>query len=145
MSPSKRLKPVQRVAESKEQKAARNMGHSRKALNAEEVKLNQLKQYHQEYLQRFEAAARKGISAKQLQEYRAFLNKLDDTVRQQEQVVAASRLDHSSNQSEWRKKHTRTQALNKAVTRFQQQEKAKAERNEQQESDERNQHPSKYL
>ena len=56
MSPSKRLRPVQRVAESKEQKAARYMGLSRKTLQAEEIKLNQLKQYHQEYLQKYDDA-----------------------------------------------------------------------------------------
>ncbi|MEN8178637.1 MAG: flagellar export protein FliJ [Pseudomonadota bacterium] len=143
MSPSKRLKPVQRVAESREQKAARHMGQSHKMLQAEEVKLTQLKQYHQEYLGRFEVAARKGISASQLQEYRAFLSKLDDAIRQQQDVVQASKLDHSTNKDDWRMKHTRTQALNKAVNRFQKQEKATAERNEQKESDERNQRSKK--
>lgn len=143
MSPSKRLKPVQRVAESREQKAARHMGLSRKTLQVEEVKLTQLKQYHQEYLQKFEVASRQGISATQLQEYRAFLSKLDEAIGQQERVVAASQMDHSTNKSNWRKKHTRTQALSKAVNRIQQQEQATAERNEQKESDDRNQRPSK--
>lgn len=139
MSPSKRLKPVQRIAASREQKAARHMGQSHKLLQAEEVKLNQLKQYHQEYLRGFEAAASRGISANQLQEYRAFLNKLSEAIRQQEGVVAASRSNHTSSKNDWRKKHTRTEALNKALTRFQQQEKSLQERNEQKESDERNQ------
>ncbi|MDJ0806213.1 MAG: flagellar export protein FliJ [Gammaproteobacteria bacterium] len=143
MSPSKRLKPVQRVAESKEQKAARHMGQSRKNLQAEEVKLNQLKQYHQEYLERFETAARKGISASQLQEYRAFLGKLDRAIQQQEDVVRTSKLNHSTHQHDWRKQHTRTQALNKAVSRFQTQERATADRNEQKETDDRNQRLSK--
>jgi flagellar protein FliJ len=143
MSPSKRLKPVQRVAESREQSAARTMGLSRKQLLAEELKLSQLKQYHQEYLGSFDAAARNGISAGQLQEYRAFLGKLDEAIRQQEGVVRESQRDHSSNEHEWRRKHTRTQALNKAVQRFQRQEKATAERNDQKESDDRNQRSSK--
>ena len=143
MSPSKRLKPVQRVAETRENKAARHMGISRKTLHAEETKLNQLKDYHQEYLHRFESAASKGMSATQLQEYRAFLSKLDKAIKQQEGVVANSKFDHSSKQNDWRKKHTRTQALNQAVKRFQKQEKATAERNEQKESDERNQRSPK--
>ncbi len=143
MSPSKRLKPVQRIAETREQKAARHMGLSRKTLHAEEVKLGQLKGYHQEYLQRFEDAASKGMSANQLQEYRAFLSKLDEAIRHQEGVVASTKSDHSTNQDDWRKKHTRTEALNQAVKRFQKQEKVTAERNEQKESDERNQRTPK--
>lgn len=139
MSPSKRLQPVQRVAESREQKAARHLGVSRQALQAEEVKLNQLKEYHQEYLERFESAARKGISASQLQEYRAFLGKLEEAIRHQEDVVKVSKIDHTTHKNDWRLQHTRTQALNKAVSRFKKLEEAKQERNEQKESDDRNQ------
>jgi small-conductance mechanosensitive channel len=90
MSPSKRLKPVQQVAASRERNAARTMGQARQHLAQEEAKLAQLRQYHQEYLQRFAQVASQGMSANQLQEYRAFLAKLDEAVRQQEKVVAAS-------------------------------------------------------
>lgn len=139
MSPSKRLKPVQRFAHSKEQKAARVMGQAKKSLQQEEAKLEQLKQYHQEYLERFKQMAREGMSATQLQEYRAFLAKLDEAVNQQQEVVAASIVNHSSSKSVWKKKHSRTQALNKAVDRFREQEKKIADTREQKESDEHSQ------
>jgi flagellar FliJ protein len=139
MSPSKRLKPVQRFAHSKEQKAARMMGQARKNLQQEEAKLEQLKQYHQEYLERFQQMAREGISATQLQEYRAFLAKLDEAIKQQQEVVAASVVNHSSSKQFWKKKHSRTQALNKAVERFSQEEKKSADRQEQKESDDHSQ------
>ncbi|RLW66638.1 MAG: flagellar export protein FliJ, partial [gamma proteobacterium symbiont of Stewartia floridana] len=96
MSPSKRLKPVQRFAHSKEQNAARSMGQARKNLEQEEAKLKQLKQYHQEYLERFEQMAREGMTSTQLQEYRTFLAKLDEAINQQQQVVAASMVNHNS-------------------------------------------------
>ena len=137
MSPSKRLKPVQRIAETREQKAARHMGQARKTLQEEETKLSQLQQYHQEYLMRFASAAKKGISAPQLQEYRRFLEKLDETVRQQQAVVAARQADHATTRDSWRQKRTRTQALNKVVDRYRKQELKTADRNEQKESDER--------
>jgi flagellar FliJ protein len=136
MSPSKRLKPVQRFAHSKEQKAARMMGLAKKNLQQEEAKLEQLKLYHQEYLERFQQMAREGMSATQLQEYRAFLAKLDEAIKQQQEVVAASVVNHSSSKNSWKKKHSRTQALNKAVERFQQQEQKSADRQEQKENDE---------
>ncbi|MES9993918.1 MAG: flagellar export protein FliJ [Candidatus Thiodiazotropha sp.] len=135
MSPSKRLKPVQRFAHSKEQKAARVMGQARKNLKQEEAKLEQLKQYHQEYLTRFQQMAAEGMSATQLQEYRAFLAKLDEAINQQQEVVAASIVSHSSSKRAWKKKHSRTQALNKAVDRFREQEQKVADNREQKESD----------
>jgi len=139
MSPSKRLSPVQRVAQSREQKAARIMGESQKHLQAEETKLLQLKQYHAEYLARFETAARKGLSSAQMQEYRAFLDKLDQAIGQQERVVAARKHDHSNRQDDWRETHSRTQALDKVVRRYRKQEQQSADRQEQKESDDRGQ------
>lgn len=143
MSPSKRLNPVQRVTQSREQKAARHMGESHKQLLAEEAKLVQLKQYHEEYLSRFEVAARKGLSSAQLQEYRAFLDKLDRAIGEQERVVATRKLDHSSKKDDWRESHTRTQAIDKVVRRYRQQEQRSADRQEQKESDDRSQRGNK--
>jgi flagellar FliJ protein len=135
MSPSKRLKPVQRFAASKEQKAARMMGQAKKSLQQEETKLQQLKQYHQEYLERFKQMAEKGMSATQLQEYRAFLSRLDEAIDQQQQVVAESTVNHRSTRNFWQQKHSRTQALNKAVDRFREQEQKRADKHEQKEND----------
>jgi flagellar FliJ protein len=139
MSPSKRLQPVQRIAQSREQKAARHMGESHRNLLAEKAKLLQLKQYHNEYLARFESAVRKGLSSAQLKEYRAFLDKLGAAIGEQERVVAEHKLDHSNKQDDWRESHTRTRALDKVVRRYQQQERQSADRQEQKESDERGQ------
>ncbi|MBL3591023.1 MAG: flagellar export protein FliJ [gamma proteobacterium endosymbiont of Lamellibrachia anaximandri] len=139
MSPSKRLKPVQRVAKSREQTAARQLGRSKKSLHEEETKLTQLRQYHQEYLTRFEQAASKGITAVHLQEYRAFIAKLDEAIKQQESVVAASKQNHSVKKDTWRSKHTRTEALSKVVDRYERAEKKEEERSEQKESDDRSQ------
>lgn len=135
MSPSKRLKPVQRFAASKEQKAARIMGQAKKSLQQEEAKLEQLKQYHQEYLERFRKMAAEGMSSTQLQEYRAFLAKLDEAITQQQEVVTASSVNHRSTRTFWQQKHSRTQALNKAVDRFSEQERKRADRHEQKEND----------
>jgi flagellar FliJ protein len=135
MSPSKRLKPVQRFAASKEQKAAKMMGQAKKSLQQEEAKLEQLKQYHQEYLERFRKMAGEGMSATQMQEYRAFLAKMDEAINQQQQVVAVSTDNHQSTRNFWQQKHSRTQALNKAVDRFREQEQKCADKHEQKEND----------
>ena len=138
MSPSKRLKPVQKVAANKERSAARNMGQARVHLAQEEAKLAQLKQYHQEYMMRFQEVSSQGMSASQLQEYRAFLAKLDAAIRQQQKVVAASVANHDSHKDNWKQKRTRTQALGKVVERHRLEERRVADRTEQKENDEHN-------
>jgi flagellar protein FliJ len=138
MSPSKRLKPVQKVAANRERNAARTMGQARQHLAQEEAKLLQLKLYHQEYLERFQAVASQGMSVTQLQEYRAFLAKLDAAIKQQEKVVAASMAKHTTHKDDWKQKHTRTQALGKVVERYQKEERKAEHRSEQKENDEHN-------
>lgn len=138
MSPSKRLKPVQQVAANRERNAARTFGQARQHLAQEEAKLAQLKQYHQEYLDRFNQVASQGMSVTQLQEYRAFLAKLDEAIQQQQKVVAASLANHSSHKDNWKQKRTRTQALGKVVERYRREERKAADRVEQKENDEHN-------
>jgi flagellar FliJ protein len=138
MSASKRLKPVQQVAANRERNAARSMDQARQHLAQEQAKLAQLKQYHQEYLARFHQLASQGMSATQLQEYRAFLCKLDDAIQQQVKVVADSMVSHTTHRDDWKQKRTRTQALGKVVERYRQEERKSADRQEQKESDERN-------
>ncbi|MET0012535.1 MAG: flagellar export protein FliJ [Sedimenticola sp.] len=139
MTASKRLQPVRRVAESRERKAAKQLGDSTRRVQAEEAKLHQLKQYHQEYLDRFEQTSRNGISAAQLLEYRAFLEKLEQAITEQTKIVQASQSERSNHKQEWQKKHVRTQALDKAVERIRTAEQKEEQGREQKELDDRNQ------
>ncbi|MCW8943499.1 MAG: flagellar export protein FliJ [Sedimenticola sp.] len=139
MVPSKRFQPVKRVAESRENDAARELGHSQKRMRDQEAKLDDLRRYHQEYLERFEATARQGMSANQMQEYRVFLEKLDVAIREQEKVVLASKSECVSRKEQWKEKRVRTQALGKVMDRFKSAELKVEEKREQDETDDRSQ------
>lgn len=139
MVPSKRFQPVKRVAESRESDAARELGHSQKRMRDQEAKLEDLKRYHQEYLERFETTARQGMSASQMQEYRVFLEKLDTAIREQEKVVLASKSECVTRKEQWQQKRVRTQALSKVMDRFKSAELKVQEKREQDEADERSQ------
>ena len=145
MSPSKRFKPVQRVAQSREQKAARELGNSQRRAKDQEGRLEELKDYHQEYLERFQNAARSGISASQLQEYRAFISKLELAIREQERIVSSSHDECSSRKQVWQQKHTRTEALGKVMGRFQSEERKDSDNREQRETDDHNQRGKRKL
>ncbi|MEJ1296434.1 MAG: flagellar export protein FliJ [Candidatus Sedimenticola sp. (ex Thyasira tokunagai)] len=143
MVSSKRFKPVQRVAESREQRAAREFGDSQRLMQAEEERLLELRRYHQEYLDRFEDTARRGISAGQMQEYRAFIAKLDLAINQQMQVVEASHQEFAIRKESWKKRHVRTKVLEKAVDRIRQSERKTIDLREQKEQDEHSLHSGK--
>jgi len=136
---SKRLKPVHRVAESREQTAAREMGDSKRYVHEQEVRLDELRSYHAEYLERFHNAAKVGMSAMQLQEYRAFLAKLERAIREQEAIIVDGRNAHQMNKDNWQQKHVRTQALDKVIDRYKQAENQAQDQREQKEADDRGQ------
>lgn len=137
--PSKRFKPVQRVAKSREQKAAKQLGDSQRKVNEQEMKLEELKRYHQEYLTQFETSARRGMSASQLLEYQAFLSKLERAIKEQEKVVTNSRRECHTKKDAWQQKNVRTRVLNKVVDRFKVAENRAGEKKDQKETDELNQ------
>ncbi|TVO79026.1 flagellar export protein FliJ [Sedimenticola selenatireducens] len=139
MVPSKRLHPVKRVAESRENDAARVLGDTQKKMRDQEAKLEDLKRYHKEYLERFEATARQGMAANQMQEYRVFLEKLDSAIKEQEKVVLASKSECVSRKEQWQEKRVRTQALGKVMDRFKSAELKAMEKREQNEMDDRSQ------
>ena len=139
MSPSKRFKPVLRVAESHERKAAHQFGDSQRYMQEQEAKLEELRQYHREYLERFDTASRNGISAGQLREYQAFLAKLELAIKEQEAIVQASEQNRSVKKEAWQQKHIRSKVLDKVMQRYQEEERRAEEKREQKELDEKNQ------
>ncbi len=139
MDSSKRFQPVRRVAQSREQTAARELGDSQRRMQQQEARLEELKRYHDEYLGRFRDAAQIGISASQLQEYQAFLNKLTRAIQEQEKIVRSTHQECSNKKEIWQKKRVRSQVLGKVVERFQTAERRAEDSREQKEQDDRNQ------
>jgi flagellar FliJ protein len=136
MVPSDRLKPVRRVAESRERDAARILGDAQRMLSDQQAKLEQLEHFYREYQQRFEAAAREGMPAARLQEFQTFMAKLRSAIEQQHRVVADSRQERARKKDRWQQKRVRSQAIGKAMERFRATETKTRQRKEQQETDE---------
>ena len=136
MNASDRFKPVLRVAENREASAARRFGQSKKQCREEEDKLQNLRQYHAEYMARFQQTASTGMNASQLREYQSFLNKLEQAILEQEEIVRQSKLNCSEKKQQWTKKHIRTQTMDKAMDRMVKNEQKQKDALEQKASDE---------
>lgn len=137
MPPSERFKPIQKVATQRERKAAVALGESLKEREAAKRRLDELKQYLGEYLDRFASATRNGLSSSQIMEYQVFISKLETAVAQQEQVVTQSEQACDSSKQNWRGRYSKSKAMDNAVDRMQRSERKAGERREQAETDDR--------
>ena len=140
MTKSKRLKPVSDIAAANEQEAARNMGQQQRLLDEYRLKLQELHQYRAEYAQRMMQAGSSGIGAGQMQDYASFIRRLDEAIAFQNSQIEHATRQLEIRQREWRAMHSRSEALNKVVNRYQASENRERDRREQNELDERAQH-----
>lgn len=137
MTRSKRMDPVVKVAENREQAAARLLGEAQQRLQQQERRLGELVEYRDQYSQQFQHSSGQGMGVARLQDYRVFLARLNDAIQQQHIVVERCRQDCERQRGHWMATRTRTQALGKVVERYRREERHAAERREQHDLDER--------
>ena len=137
MTRSKRMQPVQRLAQNREQDAVKELAQSQQSLDAQQAKLEELRAYRDQYASDFETSVGAGLDATRVQDYRVFLNRLGEAIRQQEAVLAQCRARHEQTRRKWVASRTHSQAIDKVMHNYRQEEHRQRERREQQEQDER--------
>jgi len=135
---SARLRPVEKLAETKAQTATEDMVTARNSHQTHEQKLDDLVRYRIEYIEQFQTRAKDGIQAAQLQQYQQFISQLEVAIEQQKRVVSQAEEVLDQRQNHWRDKHSHKKAINKAVSRFKKREVQEVEKIEQAELDEHN-------
>jgi flagellar FliJ protein len=133
---STRMESVRKIEENREQDAARAWGAAQRKVAEEEARLQELLRYQIEYQQGFQDRARTGISASQLQDYQAFICKLNTAIEQQGRLVRSCQTESQQKKQAWQARYTRKQAIGKVVARYQEQDRRLGESREQKESDE---------
>lgn len=136
MAPSDRFKPIQQIADTKERKAAVALGEAIKKRDAAEKQLQDLKDYHADYLQRFLESSKRGISGTRLHEYQIFLDKLELAIKEQEQAVVIAKQACTNSKQAWAGTYTKKQAMHNAVDRMKASEEHDKLQGEQKETDE---------
>lgn len=133
---SKRLKPVVRIAETREEKAALAMGESQQALQQQQSRLEELKRYRQEYIANFHADGRAGISAQRMLQLQSFLERLNRAIDEQQHWVEVACQHLEKKTHAWQAARSHAKALDKVVDRHQRSEQRQQSRREQKETDE---------
>jgi flagellar FliJ protein len=137
MTRSKRMQPVVKVAASKEQDAARQLGECQREVDARQARLAELLAYQAEYAQRFEASGGDGLDMARMQDYRVFLARLNDAITQQRRLVQVALNDYAKKKNHWLSTRQQAQAIDKVVDRFKRDEVRAEGRRDQAETDER--------
>ncbi len=144
MKKSRRLKPVVRVAEGREQQAARALGVARARLGQVQQQLEELRRYRDDYRQRFQQAGAAGMGAVQLVDYQQFLHKLGQAIEQQGQQVVQVTQEAEAKRALWFASRGKVRMLDTLVARYQAIEEQQASRREQREQDERSQRSGRF-
>ena len=137
MQRSKKLQPVANLAKLNERSAAKQHGSVLRELKKQENQLDELINYRNQYLTAFKTASESGLSAIQMQDYRIFLQRLEDAIQQQQQNVINGRQNTQSSQTKWTDTRNQSEMINKVVENRQQVENQQVEKREQRELEDR--------
>lgn len=120
------------------EKAAVVLGHTIKAGAQAEQQLTLLVQYREDYLGRFHENRKTGLSVQDYRNYQRFIDKLDEAISGQQQIVkqAQERIDEAKVQ--WQACEKKRASYETLQTRATMEEMKKAGKREQKEADEFN-------
>lgn len=131
---SKRFEPIREIAATSAQDLSRAMGDAGRRVAELERQLEQLKSYRDEYA-RNSAQAGAAIDAVRLQNFRSFLDRLSEALRQKQQALDLARAEYEKRRTLWSEKRVEAESLGRAVDRFRKEEQHVADRREQREGD----------
>lgn len=135
MTRTERLDPVVQHADKKEQKALKAVALSQSKVEAEKIKLHQLKSYRGEYLnkQNSEEISRPVV---EIQEFNRFLAQLEDTIEKQITVIRIREDELERKRKSWLETRVNSNVMHKVVENLQLEEEKQVNRSEQKSMDE---------
>lgn len=131
---SRRLEPIARIADHREQAAAREFGRLQERVAAEERRLAEMRTWWREYADGLAKQSTRGSGL--MREGRLFLSQLNEAIERQKIVLENARRELEAARARWLASRMDHEALEKVVARCQDEEGRAARRGEQREQDE---------
>src|SRR3984957_5667555 len=135
MMKSKRFEPIQEIASNSAQDLSRAMAEAGRKVAELERQLQQLQSYRDEYVRK-SAQSTAPVDAVKLQNYRTFLDRLGEALRQHHRTLDNAKAEYEKRRAAWSEKRIEAESLGRAVERFRKEEQSAADRREQHEGDE---------
>ena len=133
MTKSKRFEPIQEIASNSADALSRPMADAARKVADLERQLAQLQTYRDEYVRNSAVAG--AMDAVRLQNYRSFLDRLGEAMRQHVKNLDAARADYERRRQQWSEKRIEAESLGRAVERFRAEEQRAADQRDQRELD----------
>jgi flagellar export protein FliJ len=134
MRKSKRFEPIQEIASTTAKDLSRVMGEAARKVADLERQLEQLQAYRDEYV-RNSTQSSGTMDAVKLQNYRSFLDRLGEALRQHVQSLKLARAEFEQRRALWSEKRIEAESLSRVVDRFRKEEQHAADRREQRDGD----------
>jgi flagellar protein FliJ len=134
MRKSKRFEPIQEIASTKAEDLGRIMGEAARKVTDLERQLEQLQTYRDEYV-RNSTQSSGTMDAVKLQNFRSFLDRLGEAMRQQAQSLRLARAELEKRRALWSEKRIEAEVWSRVVDRFRKEEQHAADRREQRDGD----------
>ncbi len=135
MNRSTKLQPIAKINKQHERNAGRLHGETIRQAEQQQQQLDELINYRNHYSKAFKAASEAGLSVVQMQEYKLFINRLDDAIKQQKQHVNNGQNQCEVSQQKWLQKRSECQKIDKVIENRQHAEHQEKERREQREQE----------
>jgi flagellar FliJ protein len=134
MMRSKRFEPIRDIASNSATSLSRAMGEAGRRVSELEGQVAQLKTYRDEYV-KTSTEDRGTMDAIKLQNYRSFLGRLGEAIRQQQTLLDRARAEYENRRLEWSAKRIEAESLGRVIERFRKEEQREADQREQREGD----------
>ena len=134
MMKSKRFEPIREIASTSAKDLSVAMGEAGRKVADLERQLEQLQSYRDEYLRNSSQSAA-AIDVVKLQNYRTFLDRLGEALRQHLKSLEGARSEYERRRALWSEKRIEAESLGRAVDRFRKEEQHVADQREQREGD----------
>jgi flagellar protein FliJ len=134
MMRSKRFEPIQELASNSADNLSRSMADAGRRVADLERQFDQLKTYRDEYVAKSTAAGG-AMDGLKLQNYRSFIDRLGEAIRQHVTKLDTARAEYERRRVLWSEKRIEAESLSRVIDRFRKEELHVAERREQREGD----------
>ena len=135
MTRSERLRPVADIKQKEQLNSARILSESIDELKKQQERLLELKHYRDDYLNKYRQMSQEGASITRIRHYQEFISRLDQSIVVQQQRVIDSEHQLEEKKNGWKQARARSDAFDKVVDRYRQEENQQKEQRLQKEAD----------
>ena len=125
------MAPVLDMALDEERKAARTLGECQRQLDEAGTRLSDLQYYAREYEKGWVQRGSQGVGRDWLINYQRFMSQMQAAIEQQTQTVAWHQKSLQGAREAWRQRYQRVEALRKLIERYNEEARARADKQEQ--------------